>query len=1030
MKRLIAAPDYAALLRVVRDAIGDQQCIIVTATRAAADELLWQHLQRPALGIERFTLVQLAAQLAQGPVTAAGLAPMSPLVTRAIVARAIHKTRKKLKYFAEIADTPGFVDAAAATIGELRLNAINPTAVAGCSEAGEDLAKLLRAYEKLRADHRLVDLAATLSYAAKVRSHRLLRLPIFFVDVPSRSRSVTLFAKTLCRAAPSVIVALLDRDSESQSRWEAILGLDCHGLAGSGSDTTLGRVRAGLFRSRRLAEFSDDSVACFSAPGESFECVEIARRILALSCSGTPFDRVAVLLRQPGTYEPLLEEAMRRAGIPLYLSHGSVRPDPAGRAFLSLLACAEEQCSASRFAEYLSLAQVPNPDDAPDFVAPEDELLRAFSGEAEQPATQPPDAPTPVSPYGWEQLLVDAAVIGGATRWQRRLEGLDQELSARLSQVDAADPAAHAVKNQREQLQALSRFALPLIRLLDDLPASALWQDWLSRLQTLARRSLRQPDGVLAVLSELALMGEVGPVPIEEVRAVLADRMGTLRRPPPPRRFGAVFAGPIEEVRGRNFDVVFLPGLAEGLFPRKVLEDPLLLDGARTRLSPDLSVNETRALRERLLLHIAAAAGTRFVVSYPRVDAALARPRVPSFYALEVVGAAQGTFPGLNAFEEAARQQAAIRLGWPAPRTPATAIDETEFDLAVMAQCLDPETADKTGLARHIVISSPTLHRSLQARWRRWEKRNDWTISDGLQIDPALLEKRHPFQVPYPVKALETYAACPYQFHLKAVYRLSPREAVEALEHMDPLTKGSMYHEVLHRFLAPLLPWEPRPLGELDERLGAVLDEVAREWHEKLAPAIERVWRSEVESLRADLRGWLRELTRAESWRPESVERGFEAAIEGFRLQGRVDLLERHIRDRRLRVTDHKTGRPPQERPVFTGHGRHLQPILYSLAMEQVTGTPVQSGRLFHATQRGEYEEIEVRVTEASRGHAGEALRVISASIDSGRLFAAPEQGACGQCDFTLICGPYEEERVRRKPLRWLTGLDKVRATP
>ena len=55
-----------------------------------------------------------------------------------------------------------------------------------------------------------------------------------------------------------------------------------------------------------------------------------------------------------------------------------VRPHPAGRAFLALLACACEKLSARRFAEYLSLAQVPRRPTrraSPAFIAPDDELL-------------------------------------------------------------------------------------------------------------------------------------------------------------------------------------------------------------------------------------------------------------------------------------------------------------------------------------------------------------------------------------------------------------------------------------------------------------------------------------------------------------------------------------------------------------------------------------------------------------------------------------------------------------------------------
>ena len=46
-----------------------------------------------------------------------------------------------------------------------------------------------------------------------------------------------------------------------------------------------------------------------------------------------------------------------------------------------------------------------------------------------------------------------------------------------------------------------------------------------------------------------------------------------------------------------------------------------------------------------------AAASERFIASYPRMDAAEARPRVPSFYALELPRALEGALPKLKEFE-------------------------------------------------------------------------------------------------------------------------------------------------------------------------------------------------------------------------------------------------------------------------------------------------------------------------------------------------------------------------------------------
>src|SRR5207247_318241 len=121
----------------------------------------------------------------------------------------------------------------------------------------------------------------------------------------------------------------------------------------------------------------DDSVALSSWPGEARECVEIARGVQAEAARGVPFDRMAVFLRSPAEYRPHLEEAFRRASIPAFFARGTARPDPAGRALLALLACKTERLSARRFAEYVSLAQVPDPGAAADahWTPPEDDLL-------------------------------------------------------------------------------------------------------------------------------------------------------------------------------------------------------------------------------------------------------------------------------------------------------------------------------------------------------------------------------------------------------------------------------------------------------------------------------------------------------------------------------------------------------------------------------------------------------------------------------------------------------------------------------
>ena len=71
--------------------------------------------------------------------------------------------------------------------------------------------------------------------------------------------------------------------------------------------------------------------------------------------------------------------------------------------------------------------------------------------------------------------------------------------------------------------------------------------------------------------------------------------------------------------------------------------------------------------------------------------------------------------------------------------------------------------------------------------------------------------------------------------------------------------------------------------------------------------------------------------------------------------------------------------------------------MLYAAALAETMKRTVEMGRLSYATQRGGYQETEIRFTDTARHHATEAMRIIDESIEKGFLPAAPDQGACEQ---------------------------------
>ncbi|HZX96875.1 MAG TPA: PD-(D/E)XK nuclease family protein, partial [Myxococcales bacterium] len=993
-----------------------------------------------------------AAALAAEPMSAAGLSPLSSLGIEAVCARIIHQLRGKLGRFDPIAGRPGLPRALSRTLQELRMAAVRPEG---------DLGAILDAYEQELAAARLADRAQVFRLALEADSP-LLGLPALLVDLPLRS---ALEERLLGKLRGEVLAVAPASDAARVAR---ALGVSPTRLS-EPSDTSLSRVQQRLFEegSEPQPPLGED-VLLLSAPGESRECVEIARLLLREAGRGVPFDRMAVLLRAPGQYRALLEEALARAGIQAHFASGTLRPDPAGRAFLALLACAAEGLSARRFAEYLSLGETPRavagaPPPAPpsgDRWVPPDAELTARAPEtapaAEEPAF-PSDLDEPVvagslrAPRRWEKLLVDAAVMGGRARWERRLGGLGEKLQRELAAVAEDEAKAERARRDLSDLAALRQFALPLLDALAALPVSASWGEWIDPLTAVATRALRDPSRVLSLLAELAPMAPVGPVALPEVRLVLRRRLTELPVAPGAARHGKVYVAPVEAARGLAFDVVFVPGLAEKLFPQKVIEDPVLRDRQRSPF-PDLQTSEDRIAAERLTLRLAVgAARQKAVLSWPRIDLSQGRARVPSFYGLEVVRAAEGTLPGFADLSRRAEQSAGARAGWPAPTRAADAIDESEHDLALLERALRlPQ--ESRGTAAYLMSANPHLRRAVRARARRWLRR--WTPADGL-VQPeaealAELQKHQPTARPYSPTALQNYAACPYKFVLQAVHRLAPREVPEPIDEIDPLSRGSLIHEVQYQLLSALSRTGGLPIRDLaaaQAQLDEVVESVAGEWEDRLAPAIDRVWKDCVAGVKIDLREWLRRVSEDAAWTPWRFELSFGlpgtadrdphstkepvALDAGIRLRGSIDLVERAA-DGALRATDHKTGKAWVKQGAVIGGGGSLQPALYALALEKLfPAVRVEGGRLYYCTHAGEYTSVPVALDNAARGSIEQLSQTISAAVAQGFLPAAPKDDReCERCDYLAVCGPTEWQRSQRKPGDALQPLVQLRAMP
>lgn len=1090
--RFVTSPSARARLDAVKQRLAGlapgAPVLLVGASRSAADELAFTVAEARGglFGLTRLGFHELATRLALPRLARLGLSPTGGLGAEAIAARAAFDAADagRLSYLAPIGHLPGFPRSLSRTLAELRLARVTPAEVRKVDQVGSDLADLLARADDEARKAGTVDRARLLDVAVETLEQDpsiVAGSALVLLDVPVITAADRRLVTALTRAATSTLITVPEGDRQTLHALDEIGFSPIPPPAAVDREAdALARLQRHLF-SREAAPVGslDSSVVIFSAPGEGRESIEIARRVLDEASRGVPFDAMAVLLRAPHIYLGLLEHAFQRAGVPAWFERGARRPDPAGRAFLALLACADERLSARRFAEYLSLGQVPSarPRDETEWSPPADEVTEAIvpqalardeAGPEDEAQAASSDAEidgvaagTLRAPWRWEELLVESAVIDRLDRWEGRLSGLRAELTRRLHEIESDEPESprvRAIRRDIRQLDQLRRFALPIVRSLAEWPRSAAWTwaRWLSALDDLAPRVLKHPSRVARVLHELGPLGDIGPVSLREVREVLAPRLLTLTHEPPRRRCGRVFVGTPAGARGRSFSVVFVPGLAERLFPQRLREDALLLDESRASLSASLATQKQRGDDERLQLRLAVgAASARVYVSWPRVEIQETRPRVPSFYVLDVARAVEGRIPEYGTLRDRAFAAGGATLAWPAPADPVRALDVFEHDLAMLAQLLrDPDPLRARGRGRYLYDLSPHLRRSLTARWARWQRR--WHTADGLiratlATAPALARQRLGAR-PYSLSALQRFADCPYQFQLSAIFQLAPLEVPAPLQRLDPLTRGSLFHQIqaeLFRGLESngMLPVTERRLDAARKMLDWAIATVEKQAYDDLAPAIDRVWRDELAGIGRDLRGWLEGLARdGERWRPERFELAFglpgdhdrdprsfpePAHVDRrFLIRGSIDLVERRVADRALRVTDHKTGRNRTSRATMIDGGRVLQPVLYGMSLEALTGDAVEEGRLSYCTSVGGFSVHSIALDDLSRRRALEALEVIDRAVEQGTLAARPADGACGRCDFRAVCGGDAERRTRRKPAALFADLDALRHTP
>ena len=607
-----------------------------------------------------------------------------------------------------------------------------------------------------------------------------------------------------------------------------------------------------------------DVVSCPDAAVEARVAVDA---LLAARAGGMAWSSMAVAVAARSS-EPMLVDALRRAGVPFFGSGGrSLAQSAAGRFVLGAFEVMASGCGRRAVSALWSSVPILDPGDG--------SLVPVESWEYLSRRYRIVDR------QDWVQLAARhtaGADTTGAKRLMAFIDDLEHTLGSDTTRGCGATLAA-----------GLTRFLPP--------PGSPIGQALFGE-DALAEGEA--VDSVRRILAGLA----AGTEELPDVAGWLVARLGLQRMQTAGRVGEGVQVGRPEVLALGRFAQVVVVGMSD---------EAMLRDG------------DALAVR-RAALAVLLSPGRRRTVSVPRASSRAQREVAPFPDVLDALSVAAGgpvTADDLHAYP-ATVPGVRVIASWSAavvgPHRCAP-LDADDVRLATLHTWVGgggdllahPDFADGAVFVRSVVAD----------RGRRSDR---WTAWDGELTD---LSGWSPVERVWSVTSMETFHGCRLRLFLRDVLETRPLERPEDMADPEGRSIGSFVHKVLELLTAEFLTAEllaveaaSRPrwrdwLASLDEaHLGRVMSAAVDQLRAEGVVGRGRWWDAQVRWLQARLRHYLTsEIVHGDDFEPVAVEHGptrdepwvLATPVGDVRLQGRADRVER--RGDELRVVDFKTGR-------------------------------------------------------------------------------------------------------------------------
>jgi ATP-dependent helicase/nuclease subunit B len=619
------------------------------------------------------------------------------------------------------------------------------------------------------------------------------------------------------------------------------------------------------------------------------------------------------------------------------------------------------------------------------------------------------------------------------------LGGVADSYRTRAADAETDEEERTRCLERAAQAERLSAWIAGLLALLPQETAHSvvpfgLWLDAANRFVEVFAAKAGEMDGAAAAvltdaLGEFRAIGDI-PRPMPEALSLIRGRLEGLTVGGDRARPGHLHVTSLTLVGYAGRRHTFVVGLEEGGVLPALLEDPVLLDDERERISPLLRTSDDR-VREALYQVVSRLGSLtgRVCLSFSCRDLREGRETFPSWILLQALRvlkprvADQWTYDELNA-----------ELGEPVsavPRDAGHALSDAGWWLANL------RGLGSTGQPP-VTAAFPLLVDGERAEAAResvdFTEYDGWVPEAGPHLDPRVSGT-----TVSPTR-LEKVSECPFRYFLQRGLGIEPIEDAEPDpdQWLDALARGSLLHECYAEIMR-----EITAAGERADpaRHGARLRQLGEEklagYRALVPPLSEGVFVRESREFLADLDLFLRFESEAGDRVPAGFEVGFGAGgVEGeplaqpeplimdlggglqFRLRGRIDRIDR-LPDGTYEVVDYKTGRfwlPGGTDALFAG-GRQLQHALYALAAAQLLRARDPEARVsrssyYFPTRRGRAERLP---RPGENPDTPGVLRDLFDVLASGAFVHTAKNEDCRYCEFRRACGRDPVERADAK---------------